>query len=94
MSVHRSVTMHPVAVGANSYDHLATGNGPALTSKAKARPGSASTTVHVVDQRRHPLRLLPRNLAPTAGPVAWPSHRHEVVSGLQSPMRVTSLTSS
>src|SRR3954447_9119654 len=93
-SAHRSVTRVPPPSAANSYVHLATGNGPAFTSKANDRPGSASTTVQVVDHRRHPLRLLPLNLAPTAGPVTPPSQRQEVVSGLHSPIRVTSLTSS
>ena len=39
-----------------------------------------------------PLRLLPWNRAPTAGPLAPPRHRPPVFSGLHSPVRVTSET--
>src|SRR5688500_8029665 len=48
--------------------------------------------VHVVDHRRMPCRLLPLNVAPTAGPVDPAVHSTLVVSGLLSPMRVTSDT--
>src|SRR5438309_8331412 len=65
-----------------------------LTTKANWRPSSAATTRGLLLQRINPRRLVPLNRAPTAGPVAPPSHRHRTVSGLHSPIRVTSVTNS
>src|SRR2546430_131686 len=63
-----------------------------LTSKVNRCAGSAATIVHLVDQRRQPSRLAPLNRTPGAGPVAPPSQRQPVVSGLHRPMFVASLT--
>src|SRR6476659_6225851 len=66
------------------------------TPKANSRPGSLTSTVHVVQYVGPlPLRFTwPRNLAPTAGPVAPSSHSASKVSGLYRPILVTSLTNS
>ncbi len=45
------------------------GSPTALTSKAKAEPGSHSVTQTSVVQLLLPLALVPLNRAPTAGPV-------------------------
>src|SRR5436305_12182703 len=66
---------------------------PGVT-KANSRPGSAATTSGLVLHRMNRRLLLPLNLAPTAGPVAPSIHPHLTVSGLHSPMRVTSETMS
>jgi hypothetical protein len=49
--------------------------------------------VAVVDQRRQPRRLCPRNRAPFRGPDAPPSHVLRSHSAAHPPIRVTSLTS-
>src|SRR5687767_100352 len=49
-------------------------------------------TSQVVDHRVRPLRLWPLNRAPTTGPVAPSIHSARSVSGLHSPIRVTSVT--
>src|SRR5262245_59179273 len=49
-------------------------------------------TVGFVDHEMKPRLFVPLKRAPTAGPVAPSSQTHLVVSGLHSPMRVTSLT--
>ena len=69
--------------------------GPA-DAKANSRPGSAAVTVHVVQYTGpRPLRRTwPRKRAPARGPVAPSSHSASNVSGLYSPIRVTSLTRS
>ncbi len=61
-------------------------------SKANARPGSASTTVLVVDQRAIPRWLRPLKRAPTTGPMASPSQRPPRHSGLSRPMPAGSLS--
>src|SRR5919107_192280 len=68
------------------------GHGPNRTENANRRPGSASVTVHVVTHRSGPRRLVPRKVAPTCAPFPE-THEAEVVSGLHSPIRVTSLIS-
>src|SRR3954447_26684839 len=93
-SVHRSVTVHAPSPSVNSYSHVLRGTPKVSTSKANRRPGSADVTVTVVLHRRHPARLLPRNFVPAAGPVAPPSPLPPVFSGLHSPMRGKSVTSS
>src|SRR4051794_9399815 len=45
-------------------------------------------------QRMKPRLLVPLKRAPDAGPVAPSIHTHLIVSGLHSPMRVTSATMS
>ena len=62
-----------------------------VTENANRRPSTAAVTVQVVLQRRNPYRLVSRKRAPTRGP-APVSHGHDVVSGLRSPIRLTSLT--
>src|SRR2546421_7523774 len=79
-----SVTLVPDPSGSNVYRQLVS-----LVLKANSRPGSAAVTSGVVDHRMKPALLRPLNLAPTAGPVAPPTHSHDTVSGLHSPMRVT-----
>src|SRR5215471_21285507 len=64
------------------------------TRKANDRFRSASTTRTVVAHLAHPRLLNPTNRAPTSGPLRRPSHRHDVVSGLHSPMRLMSVTRS
>src|SRR5712672_3582552 len=49
-------------------------------------------TFEPVFHDRFPLRLVPRNFAPSVGPVAPPRHSAPSVSGDHSPMRVTSAT--
>src|SRR6266568_2359395 len=83
----------PSAAGSKRYVHLV--DGPRLlVTKANSRPGSAATTSGFVLQRITPRLLVPLKRAPTAGPVAPPIHSHLAVSGLHSPMRVTSDTRS
>src|SRR4051794_16999559 len=94
LSVQRSVTTQPSVASANVYSHVLTGKPNALTSKAKRRPASAVVIVTDVIQTAMPLRLVPRNFAPTAGPAAPPTHLPPVFSGLHSPIRGRSLTSS
>src|SRR5438132_194793 len=62
-------------------------------SKANLRPGSAATTRDAVDHENRFL-LVPLKRAPTLGPDAPRSHLPPVHSGLHSPMRVMSETSS
>src|SRR3954452_5015553 len=94
LSVQRSVTRQPSVTSANVYSHVLTGTPSTWTSKAKREPGSAAVTVTDVIHTASPWRLVPRNLAPTAGPVAPPTHLPPVFSGLHSPIRGRSLTSS
>src|SRR5436305_1747713 len=55
---------------------------------------AAATTSGVVLQRTKPRLFVPLNRAPTTGPVAPFTHWHFTVSGLHSPIRVTSDTRS
>src|SRR6476646_6017767 len=73
-SVHVSVTVHAPSAGSIAYDQVETGRPNELTSKTNARGSSQRVTFAVVLHRRHPLALRPRKRAPTAGPVADPSH--------------------
>src|SRR4051812_18415566 len=66
----------------------------ALAMKENSRPGSAATTLGFVDHRMNLFLFVPLNRAPPAGPAAPSSHWHLTVSGLHSPMRVTSETRS
>src|SRR5205807_8251259 len=54
----------------------------------------AVTTFEVVDHLYGPTLLSPRNIAPTCGPRAPPSHSPPLHSGLQSPIRAMSDTNS
>ena len=63
------------------------------TAKPKERPGSQVVTSTSVLQRRQPLRLCPRNRAPTAGPAAPLRHSPPAFSGLSRPIAGRSLTS-
>src|SRR5262245_11036556 len=83
-----SLSFEPEPSGSKRYVHLVS----VPTSNANSRPGSATTTVGFVDHETTPRLFVPLKRAPTAGPVAPSSHTHLVVSGLHSPMRVTSLT--
>ena len=58
--------------------------------RRQARGRSAAVTLHVVDPFALPRRLWPLNRAPTLGPSAPSIHSQPVVSGLHSPIRVTS----
>src|SRR4051812_44261042 len=76
LSVTRQV---PSPVDAMSYRQCATGTIALRTSNANTRPGSASVTVHAVDQDLVPALLVPLNLAPGAA-VSPCSHSIAVVS--------------
>jgi len=92
-SVHDSVTVQPPAAGARSYAQSEIGTPTHVTVNANRRPGSAAVTLHVVVHCSGPRRLLPRNRAPTSAHRAPSTQRQDAVSGLHSPVRVTSLTS-
>src|SRR5207248_5695316 len=92
-----SVTSVPPSVaGSNRYVHLVRSFDPTMagTTNANSLPGSATITRGFVDHRMNLFRFEPLNRAPTAGPVAPPTHSHRTVSGLHSPIRVTSVTRS
>src|SRR5688572_28179291 len=97
-SANDSVTsVPPSADGASSYFHTLSGVFFGLpTPKANTRFGSHSVTLQTV-QYVGPFSLrftCPRNVAPTAGPVAPSSHSASNTSGLKRPVWVTSLTRS
>src|SRR5581483_6563389 len=75
--------------GSNRYVHRVS-----LVANANSCGASAATTVGLVLHRAKLRLLVPLKRAPTAGPVAPSIHSHFTVSGLHSPMRVTSDTSS
>src|ERR1700756_4950344 len=64
-----SVTLQPSGAAAMSYCHRATGTPVYETLNANRSPGAASVTLHVVVHLRHPLRLVPLNVAPAAADV-------------------------
>lgn len=91
-----SVTSVPSAACSSRYPQvLATLPPSPATLKANSRLGSAAVTVQVVQYTGpRPLRRTwPRKRAPGSGPAAPSSHSASNVSGLNSPIRVTSLTS-
>src|SRR3954468_13527592 len=94
LSVQRSVTRHPSVASAKVYSQVLIGTPNTWTSNAKRLPTSAAVIVTDVIQTARPCRLVPRNFAPTAGPAAPPTHLPPVFSGLHSPIRGRSLTSS
>jgi len=90
-----SVTSVPSAARSSRYPQvLATLPPSPATLNANSRPGSAAVTVQTVQYTGpRPFRLTwPRKRAPGSGPVAPSSHSASNVSGLNSPIRVTSLT--
>jgi hypothetical protein len=96
-SSNDSVTSVPSAVGSSEYPQvLAVAPPSPATLNANSRSGSAAVTVQVVQYTGpRPLRRTwPRKRAPGRGPVAPSSHSASNVSGLNSPIRVTSLTRS
>src|SRR5689334_18375954 len=95
VSWNDSVTSVPSPAGTRSYRHVFNALPVGPTPNAKARPGSHTVTVEVVQYvGPWPFRLTcPRKRAPTAGPVAPSSHSASNVSGLNLPIWVTSLTS-
>src|SRR5947209_12111254 len=73
-SVHRSVTTQPSSPSANEYSQVLIGTPSVSTSAANRRPASAAVTVTRVIHTASPLRLVPPDFAPPAGPVAPPTH--------------------
>ena len=91
------MTRVPPSTVSNRYVHLVDSRPPSSVAKANSSPGSADTTRPWRDHLMRlpgPVRLWPRNLAPTAGPVAPSCHSTFTHSGLHSPMRGKSATSS
>src|SRR5947209_1442913 len=82
----------PSADGSKWYVHLVEPD-PGVTN-ANSRPASAATTSGFELHRMNRRLFDPLKRAPTAGPVAPSIHSPFTVSGLHSPMRVTSDTRS
>src|SRR5688500_3788586 len=89
-----SITLVPPPSGSNLYDHLVPSLPPSEVANANSRPSSATTTSGLVLHRKIPFLFEPLKRAPTVGPVAPSSHSQCRHSGLHSPIRVTSVTTS